>query len=411
MSEGLGLFDEDVSDDYYEYEDEPPQRGRGGRAKRGRKRSRKVVWTILLVLVVLIAAGAYFGVRQVIGLGYYPDFSGAGTTDVVFEVNSGDTLRDVGDNMQQDGIVASANAFVKAAKENDEVSGVQPGFYLVKEHMSGAAAVEKIVAPKTRVGQIGINSGTMLDDTTATNGKVTSGILSKLAQASCATINGRSTCLPATDFQAAIQNTSPAALGVPSWAIPTVTAADPRHKLEGLLVPGVYNIKPGATAVQDLSDMLSQSAAQLQADGLPSTSQQQSGFSPYQLLTIASIVERESGTTADMPKVARVLYNRLAQGQNLQLDSTVDYALDRPMVRTAAADQTKAGAYDTYHNPGLPPTPISSPSAGAIQAAIAPASGPWLFFVVCQKDGTSCFATTFAEHQQNITLAQQNGAY
>ena len=144
---------------------------------------------------------------------------------------------------------------------------------------------------------------------------------------------------------------------------------------------------------------------------MPSTSQQQSGFSPYQVLTIASIVERESGVAADMPKVARVLYNRLAAGQSLQLDSTVDYGLDRPMVRTSPAERPAAGAYDTYDNPGLPPTPISSPSTAAVQAAIAPTPGPWMYFVVCQKDGTSCFATTYTEHQQNVALAQRNGAY
>lgn len=422
MSDGLGLFDDDVDDDVEaHYSPAPPPRGRASGSRTGRKRpvppprgrqkGRRVKWAVVVLLCVVAVGGSIFGVLQVLGLGYYPDYTGSGGTDVVFQVNSGDTIRDIGDNLQQAGIVASTNAFVKAAKENSSVSGVQPGYYLMKQHMSGVAAVDKIIAPASRVGEVEIRSGTMLNDTTLGNGKVAPGILTKIAQASCATLNGRSTCLPVADLQAAIQHTNPAALGVPSWAIPSVTAADPKHRLEGLLLPAVYNIKPGNTPVQDLSDMLNQSFAALQAAGLPSTNQQTTGFSPYQELTIASIVEREAGTQGDMPKIARVLYNRLAQGLALGLDSTVDYALDRPMVRTAAADQTRAGAYNTYQNLGLPPTPIASPSNDAIQAALQPAPGAWLFFVVCHKDRTSCFANTFQEHEQNITLAQQNGAY
>ena len=465
MSDGLGLFDGDVSDeerysdehydDHYDddhHPDEPAPRGKAkgkakgkssgksnGKAKgkargpikgkpRGRtqsqargksgknvrppKKKNRGKLIILGVVVVLILGGAGFGVLQLLGLGYYPDYSGSGTTDVVFQINSGDTVRDMGNNLQQAGVVASANAFVKAARDDSRVASLQPGYYVVREQSSGAAAVAKLVAAKSRVGQVGINSGMMLNDTTGTNGKVSPGILSKIAAASCATLNGKNTCLTAADFQNAIQNTGAAALGVPSWAIPSVTAADPKHRLEGLLMPGVYNIKPGATAVEDLSQMFSQSSAQLQAAGLPSTMQQQSGFSPYQILIVASIVERESGISADMPKIARVLYNRLVQNPNyLSLDSTVDYGLDRPMVRTSPADRAGSGLYNSYADPGLPPTPISSPSSAAIQAALQPVAGPWLYFVVCQKNGASCFATTYADHQKNVALAQQNGAY
>jgi UPF0755 protein len=96
---------------------------------------------------------------------------------------------------------------------------------------------------------------------------------------------------------------------------------------------------------------------------------------------------------------------------DLQLDSTVDYALDRPMIATSPSERPGAGPYDTYDNPGLPPTPISSPSLTAIQAAISPTAGPWLFFVVCQKNLSSCFATTFAQHQANVAIAHNNGVF
>lgn len=408
MNDGIELFD-DLSSDDENYSD---RRRKAPRDRRGRKKKRRgLTWTIVLVAVLLIASGAYLGIRQVMGFGVYPDYAGDGTTDVVFQVNPGDTARDIGNDMQQAGIVKSANAFVKAAKDNTEIGNVQPGFYVVKEQMSGQAAVDAIVKPSARVGLLQIQSGQQLDDTTNTSGKVSSGILTHISRATCATLNGRSTCVSVAQLRAAIADTDPATLGVPSWAIPSVTAADPKHRLEGLIMPGVYNLKPGENAVDTVKRIMAQSSAQLQAAGLPSTSQQNSGFTPYQVLTLASIVEREAGTSLDMPKIARVFYNRLQQGIDLQSDATVDYGLDRPMIATSPADRPGAGAYNTYGNAGLPPTPVSSPSTAAIEAASQPTAGPWLYFVVCQKDGTSCFATTLAQHNANVAIAHQNGVF
>jgi UPF0755 protein len=105
-----------------------------------------------------------------------------------------------------------------------------------------------------------------------------------------------------------------------------------------------------------------------------------------------------------------VIYNRLGGGQRLELDSTVNYPLDLQALRTSAANRAQPGPYNSYAAPGLPPTPISAPGRDAIAAALAPATGPWFFFVRCQTDGTSCFATTLQEHQANVALAEKNGA-
>jgi UPF0755 protein len=396
MSDGLDVFD-DVAD---RDEDEPPPR-----------RSRKKLWIIVSVVVVVLIAAAGLGAVQALGYGFYSDYSGSGSGDVLFQVNSGDTVRQMATNLQQAGIVASSNAFVKAARGNAKVGDVQPGYYVLDKQMSGAAAVSKLVSSSSRVGELQIQAGWQLDDTTSTTGKVSKGILSHIAAATCATLNGQSTCVSVADLQTAIQNTNPAELGVPTWAAAALSDVDPKHRLEGLILPGIYQLKPGETAVQTLKRLLTQADAALANAGLPSTGQQNSGFSAYQILTIASIIEREAGTRADMPKISRVLYNRLAQPMNLQLDSTVDYALDRPMVATAPADRPGAGPYDTYDNAGLPPTPISSPSTVAIQAAMNPVQGPWLYFVVCQKDLSSCFATTFPEHEANVQIAHNNGVF
>ena len=106
---------------------------------------------------------------------------------------------------------------------------------------------------------------------------------------------------------------------------------------------------------------------------------------------MASLIEREA-IEKDFGKVSRVTYNRLAQRMQLQYDSTVNYVLDRPTIRTKAADREQGGPVQHLPNTGLPPTPISAPSPEAIKAAAAPTAGKWLYFVRCQKDGTSCFA-------------------
>ena len=148
---------------------------------------------------------------------------------------------------------------------------------------------------------------------------------------------------------------------------------------------------------------------QMTAYGLPDIAKD-TGYTPYQVLVMASLVEKEA-ITKDFGKVSRVTYNRLRESMKLQYDSTVNYVLDRPAIRTNPEDRARVGPYNTYDNTGLPPTPISAPGKGALDAAVKPEQGEWLFFVRCQKDGSSCFAVTNDEHEQNVDLASENGAY
>ncbi|MFW2513338.1 endolytic transglycosylase MltG [Demequina sp. SO4-13] len=137
-----------------------------------------------------------------------------------------------------------------------------------------------------------------------------------------------------------------------------------------------------------------------------------------EVLTIASLVERETARPEDMPQVARVIRNRVDADMRLELDSTVQYALgqdgaDSPF--TTSEDRALDSPYNSYANPGLPPTPIATPSRAAIEAAITPADGPWLFFVMVNPDtGEMRFAEDFEEHQENVMLlqdwAQDNGS-
>ncbi len=112
-----------------------------------------------------------------------------------------------------------------------------------------------------------------------------------------------------------------------------------------------------------------------------------------------------------MPKVARVIYNRLARGMKLQMDSTVNYALDQAQISTSAADRANPSPYNTYVHTGLPPTPISLAGHRGLDATVNPAQGGWLYFVKVDLKGNSCFSITDAEHEACVAQARKNGVF
>jgi UPF0755 protein len=133
-----------------------------------------------------------------------------------------------------------------------------------------------------------------------------------------------------------------------------------------------------------------------------------------QALKVASLLEGE-GIPDDFPKIARVVYNRLfKEDMPLQFDSTTVYGREiRGVHRQTALSQAELNSsediYSTYTHKGLPPTPISNPGKAALEAAVAPADGPWLFFVLASEGGHSEFAVTYAEHQRNIEKCKAIG--
>lgn len=373
-----------------------------------RRRKRVVLWVSMVVVLGLIGVAGYFGLQQILGIGSYDDYAGNGETQVVVQVKNGESTGNIAATLAEADVVASARAFIAAAESDERVRAIQPGYYVVKTKSSGKAAVTQIVAKEAKVGNLQITAGTQLHDI-KNDDKITPGIVTELSQASCAELNGKSTCVKPDQLWASMKKADLAKLGVPDWAIPYAQKADPERRLEGLVMPGVYDVKPGSSADELWQQLVSSSATQLQAVGMPDIAKD-SGFTPYQVTIMASLIEREA-IEKDFAKVSRVTYNRLAQRMQLQYDSTINYVLDRPTIRTNGADRNKAGPYNTYQNTGLPPTPISAPSPEAFKAAAAPAKGKWLYFVRCQKDGSSCFATTQAQHDQNVALAQERDAY
>lgn len=371
-----------------------------------RRRRMLVLLVVALVLLGALVGGGVYLVRSLFGTA---DFDGPGEGDVVVRVLDGDTTRQIGTMLARRGVVASADAFVEAAAEETRVRGIQPGYYQVRLRMSGAGAVAAMIDPGSLVGRLEVRGGLQLDDTRSPDGAISPGLVTLVSEATCARLDGERRCVGPEQLREAMTTVDPAELGVPEWAVEDVRLAEPGRRLEGLVAPGIYDVAPGVPAVEVWRSLLVTSADRLREAGIGAGTTRD-GRSAYQLLIMASLVEKE-GITADMPKVARVLDNRLAARQRLELDSTVNYPLDVQALRTTAEARATPGPYNSYQTAGLPPTPIAAAGGAAIGAALQPEPGPWMFFVRCRTDGTSCFAVTLPEHQDNVREAIAAGAF
>jgi len=193
---------------------------------------------------------------------------------------------------------------------------------------------------------------------------------------------------------------NPAALGVPAWGR--------GHPLEGFLFPATYDFPPGTTATQALKAMVTRFNEEADQLDFVATAKQV-GRTPYEVLTLASIVEREGRLSADFPKIAEVFYNRLRIGMSLGSDATLYYVLpdgNGPLRQSQLKLDTP---YNTRTHTGLPPTPIASPGSAALQAALQPAHGDYLFFVTVDKAGHAGFAKTDADFQKLVAESRRNG--
>lgn len=381
-----------------------------------RRRSRKRRSTIVAVVVLaLMAGGIAFGYNWWRGQQDtpIPDFQGAGGSEVVVRIVSGDSVSDIAQTLYEAKVVASAEAFTAVASGDADVRALRPGFYRVRVQASAQAAADALVDTNSRVGKLRIIPGLQLADVVANTAKGSStveGYVTAITRAACVPINNVSKCFTTDELWHAIETTPAAELGVVEWAVERVDAApDPRRRLEGMLMPGDYDVPPGVSALETLKSLVAASASRWNSTEIIARSQA-IGKTPYEMTIIASIVEEE-GTKADMPKVSRVIFNRLAKPMKLQMDSTVNYALNRAQIAVSLKDLKTPSPYNTYLNMGLPPTPIASPGEEALAASFEPMDGRWLFFVKVDLKGTSCFSITEAEHNACVEKARKNGVF
>jgi UPF0755 protein len=330
-----------------------------------------------VVVALLLGAGAgYFYVYRTYL--HPPDFAGPGTTVKVVRIFPGDTATVVGQRLQQEGVVASARAFSNAAKASGQGSALEPGYYRVRLHMNAALAFALLLKPSSREQtRVIIPEGWRLSQ-----------IIAAL---------GRDTGNP-KGYQQAIKNT--AALNLPSFA----------KGPEGYLFPATYDVQPNTPPLKVLQAMVTRFGQEAASINLPAAAAH-AELTQSDVIIVASLIQAEGRRAADFPKIARVIYNRLNANPQikLQLDSTVMYALHKYGI-IASNQQIKVHSrYNTYLHTGLPPGPIDSPGAAAINAALHPAHGTWLYFVtVDPKTGQTKFTSSFAQFQQFRAELQSN---
>ncbi|MFI7614301.1 endolytic transglycosylase MltG [Nonomuraea terrae] len=359
---------------------------RGGRRtsrRRRRRRGRGRFLAPLLAFVVLagiIGSGGYYGYRWINDALVPDDFTGQGAGEVVIEIKDGQSASDVALELEQQGVVASARAFTNAVGNANMSDKLQPGEYKMRKRMSAAAAVG-LLNPDNR----------LLATVTIAEGLRLSQMLPKLAE---------KTGKPIKEFQAAAKDAE--GLDLPSYA---------KGKLEGYAFPATYEFQPKTTPKQMLAAMVEryrQTAKSIELE----EGAKALGHTPHEIMTIASIIQAEAGRVEDMSKIARVIYNRLDHDppMTLSMDSTVMYALGKFRTYATHAELESKSPYNTYRRHGLPPGPITNPGDHAIEAALNPADGDWLFFVATdEKSNVTKFATTETERQALVAECRANG--
>jgi UPF0755 protein len=352
----------------------PQRRSDRRRAQHRRVQGRRRVLVLLLTLGLVAGAGVVATrvlAPLISSLTASNDYTGDGSGAVSVTVHGGDTGRTIGATLEKAGVVKTAKAFADAAAADPKGGSVQPGVYALRSGMSAVSALAMLLNPANRT----------IPRVTIREGLWTSEIISALSAAT-----GR----PLTDYQAALKD--PASLGLPVAA---------HGDAEGYLFPATYEFGKNIGAVEQLHTMVAKSVEELGSLGVTSDQMQR-------VVTIASIVQAEAKARADSPKVARVIENRLAKPMSLQLDSTVSFISRRRGVTTTDAERASKSPYNTYLVAGLPPGPIDSPGLAAMQAALNPTPGPWLYFVAVNPDtGETRFAVDASGHDANVKLFQK----
>jgi UPF0755 protein len=177
---------------------------------------------------------------------------------------------------------------------------------------------------------------------------------------------------------------------------------------EGTLFPETYRVEEDqdeaallTTMVQTFDEVMTELDVESRAAAL--------GRSPYEVLIVASMVEKEASVDAERPQVARVIYNRLDEGMPLGIDATVQYALGGRKEDLTRSDLAIESPYNTRNRTGLPPGPIASPGPESLQASLDPPPSPYLFYVLANANGKHAFATNGAEFDKLVADARAKG--
>lgn len=329
---------------------------RSGRSRRPRRlRGKFAVTAAVLAGALVLGAVTDYGYERYAAWhkSRYGDYTGAGSGQVRFLVPQGAALSSLGPALMKAGVIEELRPFDSAAAAATNAAHLQPGVYLMHQHMSSALAVQYLLSSAHRTkDQVTIIEGTRASAIAA--------VLSK------------QTGDPASQFTQIIYH-PPAALGLPSWA--------KGKTAEGFLFPDTYTLLPKTTPLQILQTMVTEFKQKVAGINLVGEASRV-GTSPWHALIVASMIQAEAGSPRDFGKISRVVWNRLLANMPLQFDSTVFYAMGKygTYLKTAA-ERNFPSPYNTYLHTGLPPGPIGNPGIATLQAAVHATHGNWLYFI------------------------------
>jgi UPF0755 protein len=361
--------DDGYDEDYYEdeYDGYEGEEGEG----LSRRRGCRAVLITFVVLLVAAGVGAWFAWSWAQG---EIDPSGDPGETVLVEIPEGASTSDIGRELADAGVIGNATVWDWYIRFRDP-GEFQAGAYRMQLNSSFTEAIDALeegALPPNAI-LITVPEGLTLPQTLARLADPEDGVEGFTAEG----------------LQAAIRD--PASRS-------SILPAD-QPSLEGTLFPESYQVEEGDTEAIVIQRMVAQLDSTLTELDIEARAQAL-GLSPYQLLTVASLIEEEAGTDEDRPRVARVVYNRLAEEMPLQIDATSCYVKNEPGgCALTEADLALDSPYNTRNRQGLPPTPIASPGRSSIEAALNPADGDWLYYVLDAEadDGSHFFTADYDE--------------
>lgn len=325
----------------------------------------------MLLLVVLVMAGGTFAVYT------YATGASGPSMPVAIEVPQGATASDVGSLLEGAGVVRSGLAFRLAAGFRGLEESLLAGMYDLRTNMTVTQVLSALEAgPLVETVTLTIPEGLEVDEIAAEVGEVLE-----------------------VDPAAFAETATTGEHFLPPY-LPEGTAT-----VEGFLFPKTYELDPQAQAEQVIATLLAQ--FEEEAATLDWTRAETLRLSPYEVVIVASLIEREARAERDRAKVSAVIHNRLREGMALQIDATVQYALPERNRLLTLEDYEYESPYNTYLHAGLPPTPIASPGLASLEAALNPAEADYLYFLVVDPEtGAHRFAETYREF---LRLKQEAG--
>ncbi|MFG3405253.1 endolytic transglycosylase MltG [Streptomyces sp. NPDC048142] len=361
------------------------RRDRGGSDRRGGKGKKKSRSGLACLVLSVVLLGGLGGVSYV-GYSFWKnqfgapaDYAGAGSGEVEVEIPEGSLGYDIANILRKKGVIKSSDAFVAAQNDNPKGKLLQAGVYLLKKEMSAASAIELMLDPKSMNAFV-IPEGTR-------NSKIYEMIDKRLQLKEGTTAD--------------IAKTKAESLGLPDWVDDNPDVKDP---LEGFLYPAAYPVAKGSKPEDALKRMVARANKEYGKLDLEAAAKKHKLDGPWQVITVASLVQAEGKTHEDFRKMTEVIYNRLKPSntetnQLLQFDSALNYLKNQSNIKISEAEtQESEDPYNTYRKRGLTPGPISNPGADALGAALNPTTEGWLYFVATDGKHKTEFAKTYDEH-------------